>query len=113
MATLTSRCRAAAAVGLVLALAALAGCGVRLRDASLLDRCGTLLQDAFPGGGIKVTKQEAVTPPTDSVAAIVVAVRGIRRNVAPDGIPLREVAAECRFDQGILTDFRWTQGPLR
>jgi hypothetical protein len=113
MATTTSRRRAAAAVVLVLALAALAGCGVRLRDASLLDRCGLLLQEAFPGGSIKVTKEEAVTPPDDSLAAIVVAVRGIRRNVAPDGIPLREVAAECRFEQGILAGFHWTQGPLR
>jgi hypothetical protein len=113
MATPASRRRAAAAIAVVLALPALAACGVRLRDASLLDRCGILLQEAFPGGDIKVTKQEAVTPPTDSLAATVVAVRGVRRNVAPGGIPLREVAAECRFDQGILIDFRWTQGPLR
>jgi hypothetical protein len=113
MAPLASRHRAAAAIAIALALSALASCGVRLRDASLLDRCGILLQEAFPGGDIKVTKQEAMTPPADSIAAIAVAVRGIRRNVAPGSIPLREVAAECRFDQGILTGFRWTQGPLR
>jgi hypothetical protein len=113
MASPAFRRRAAAAIAIVLALPALAGCGVKLRDASMLDRCGILLQEAFPGGDIKVTKQEAVTPASDTLAATVVAVRGVRPDIAPGGTPLREVAAECRFDQGILTGFRWTHGPLR
>jgi hypothetical protein len=113
MATLTSRHRAAIGVAVALTLAALTGCGVRLRDASLLDRCAILLQEAFPGADIKVTKAEAVTPPSDTIAATVVAVRAVRRDVAPGSTPLREVAAECRFDQGILSGFRWTRGPLR
>jgi hypothetical protein len=109
MSTLTSR-RCAAAIVLAVTLA---GCGVRLRDASLFDRCGSIMQEAFPGGDIMVTKQEAATPPSESIAAVVVAVRGVRRNVEPGGIPLHELAAECRFDEGILTGFHWTQGPLR
>jgi len=91
----------------------LAGCGVRLRDESLLDRCGDLMQEAFPGGDIKLTKKEVANETTSSIAAIVVAVEGERRNVPAGGEPLRDVAAECRFENGILTGFRWTKGPLR
>jgi hypothetical protein len=40
-------------------------------------------------------------------------VHGVRRNVAPGGVLQRELAVECRFDEGILIGFRWTQGPLR
>jgi len=105
--------RIAAALALVLAVPALAGCGVRLREASLSDRCGRLMQEAFPGGDVTVTTQEAVTPPTAGLAAAVVVVHGVRRNVAPGGVLQRELAVECRFDEGILIGFRWTQGPLR
>ena len=91
----------------------LVGCGVRLRDESLLDRCGDLMQQAFPGGDIKLTKKEVANETTSSIAAIVVAVEGERRNVPAGGEPLRDVAAECRFENGVLTGFRWTKGPFR
>jgi hypothetical protein len=94
-------------------LAVLAGCGVRLREESLLDRCGDVMEQAFPGGGIKITRKEIPSQATDSIATTIVAVEGTRRNVAPGGVPLRDVAAECRFNEGILTGFRWTRGPLR
>jgi hypothetical protein len=101
------------AAALCLGLLALAGCGLRLREASPLDRCAELMQEAFPGGDIKPTKKEVADEATASIAAVVARVEGERRNVPAGGQPLRDVAAECRFDNGILTGFRWTKGPLR
>jgi hypothetical protein len=104
--------RARFLVLLPLALA-LAGCGVELRQESLLVRCGQLMQQAFPGGGIEVTKTALVPEATRSIATSVVAAQGTRTEVAPGSMVLRDVAVECRFDDGILTGFRWTKGPLR
>lgn len=95
-----------------LALAALAGCGLRIREESLTDRCADVMRQAFRGGGIKVTKEEALAPPTASVASFATAVEGVREKL-PEGSPLRrDVAVECEFNDGILTSFRWTKGPL-
>lgn len=91
---------------------ALTGCGARLREASLLDRCADFMAEAFPGGNIKPTRKEVVNESTPSIAGVVAAVEGERRNVAPGSVPLREIAAECRFENGILTGFRWTKGPI-
>ena len=101
------------AAALCLALLALAGCGLRLREATPLDRCAELMQQAFPGGEIKPTKKEVADETTPSIAAVVARVEGERQNVAAGGVPRRDVAAECRFENGILTGFRWTKGPLR
>src|SRR5215469_15098435 len=98
---------------LCFAALALAGCGLQLREESLLDRCAELMQAAFPGGDIKATKKEVANEATSSIAGVVARVEGERRNVPADGVPLRVVAAECRFDNNILTGFRWTKGPLR
>ncbi len=91
----------------------LAGCGSELGAGSPAQRCGELMQQAFPGGRIEVTKTSLVTAPAESIATIVVAAEGRRRDIAPGGPPLRDVAAECRFNDDILTGFRWTKGPLR
>ena len=100
--------------GLVVAalLASLGACG--LREASLSDRCGEAMQAAFPGGKIKVTKAEvAADPQGASVTSMLAKVAGQRRNVAEGGVVARDVAVECRFEDNVLTGFRWTQGPLR
>ena len=99
----------------VLCLAGLAnaGCGLRLREASPLDRCAELMQQAFPGGDIRPTKKEVAEEAASSIATVIARVEGERRNVSPDSVPLRDVAVECRFENGILTGFRWTKGPLR
>lgn len=101
------------AAALPLTLLALTGCGLRVREASPLDRCAELMQQAFPGGDIKPTKKEVAEEARPSIAAVVARVEGERQNVAAGTVPLREVAAECRFENGILTGFRWTKGPLR
>ena len=103
--------RTAALLG-VAAAVVLAGCG--LREASLSDRCGEMMQDAFPGGRIKVTKAEVTPDPAGaSVGSMVAAVSGVRRNVAEGDVLARDVAVECRFEDNILTGFRWTAGPLQ
>jgi hypothetical protein len=101
------------AAALCLALLALAGCGLRLREASPLDRCADLMQEAFPGGHIKPMKKEVVEETAPSIATIIARVEGERRNVGEGGAPRRDVAVECRFENGILTGFGWTKGPLR
>ncbi len=91
----------------------LASCGVRLRDESLLDRCGDLMQHAFPGADIEVTGKALLPQETRSLATSIVAAQGRRRDLGPGTLPPRDIAIECRFDEGILTGFRWTKGPLR
>ncbi|MGO8915846.1 MAG: hypothetical protein ACLQJR_08060 [Stellaceae bacterium] len=94
---------------------ALAACSLiaSVREETPTGRCGEFMQQAFPGGDITVTKTAVVPVETQSIATIVAAAEGTRKNVAPNGVPLREVAVECRFNEGILTGFRWTKGPLR
>jgi hypothetical protein len=100
----------------------LAGCGSGLSDAevggielhqqSLLDRCGQFMRAAFPGGNIKVTKTAMVPQATESIATIVASAEGLRRDLPKETVLARDVAVECRFDDNILTGFRWTKGPL-
>jgi hypothetical protein len=97
----------------LLALAALSGCSLDPRSPSFLDACAALMKEAFPGGDIKIVKAEAQTQQTESIATIVVAVAGERQKVPAGGIPLRDIAVECRYTEGILSGFRWTKGPLR
>jgi len=93
-------------------IAGLAGCG--LREASLSDRCGEMMEAAFPGGKIKVTTAEVTADPQGaSVTSMIAKVGGQRRNVAEGAVVARDVAVECHFQDNILTGFRWTQGPLQ
>jgi hypothetical protein len=101
-------------IAALLALAALALGGCGLREASLSDRCGEMMRDAFPSGKIKVTKADVAGDPAGaSVTSMVAAVSGVRRNVAEGDVLARDVAVECRFEDNILTGFRWTAGPLQ
>jgi len=105
--------RAAALACLLCSALGLAGCDTRLRDESLLDRCGDAMQQAFPQTEIKVTKKALVAQETQSYAASVVTAEGERNDLPADSPLPRDIAVECRFDNGILTGFRWTKGPLR
>ena len=97
---------------LALAAVLLSACG--LREASLSDRCGKAMQDAFPDGKITVTKAEVAADPAGaSVTSMIAKVGGQRRTVAEGDVVARDVAVECRFEDNILTGFRWTAGPLQ
>ena len=102
-----------AALLLLLQTLLLAGCGTDLAAGSPAERCGELMQQAFPGGRIEVTRTQLVPAPAESIATMVITAEGRRRGIAPGGPPLSDVAVECRYNDGILTGFRWTRGPLR
>lgn len=84
------------------------------REPSYTDRCAALMKASFPGGDITVTDAHAaLSHQAASLAIMTAEVAGTRQNVAAGGFVAREVAVECRFDNGVLTDFHWTKGPFR
>ena len=87
------------------------GAGCHLAPSGgMADRCADTMQQAFPGADINITKREATAA---SLTTIVAHVEGIRNDMPPHGPLARNLAVECRFDNSILTEFRWTAGPLR
>lgn len=93
-------------LGLVCCLAA--GCGVT-RDVGLAGRCADIMQRAFPSATIEIGKSEASAT---SLTTIEARVEGARSDMPPEGPLAHDLAVECRFDDNILTAFRWTKGPL-
>jgi hypothetical protein len=92
-------CAALCAVG--------AGCGVP-RDIGAAERCADLMRRAYPSAAIDIAKTEASAT---SLTTIVARAEGVRTDL-PQGAPLtRDLAVECRFDENVLTGFRWTAGP--
>lgn len=85
------------------------GCGIR-PDVGLADRCAAIMRLAYPSTTIDITKREASAT---SLTTIVASVEGVRTDLPPDQPLARDLAVECRFDENILTGFRWTAGPTR
>lgn len=65
---------------------------------------------AFPIATIEITKSQASAT---SLTTIIAVVEGSRSDMPPEGPLARDLAVECRFDDNILTAFRWTAGPTR
>lgn len=86
-----------------------AGCGIP-RDIGLAERCADIMRRAYPSAAIEVTKSEATAT---SLTAIIARVEGVRTEMPADAPQPRELAVECRFDENVMTGFRWTSGPLR
>jgi hypothetical protein len=86
-----------------------AGCGIP-RDVGLAERCADLMRRAYPSAAIDITKSEASAT---SLTTIVAKAEGVRTDLPADAPLLRDLAVECRFDENILTQFRWTAGPTR
>jgi len=95
----------------VLALALLccigAGCGT-IPDVGLAERCADIMRRAYPSATIDITKREASAT---SLTTIMALVEGVRTDLDPDQPLAQNLAVECRFDENILTGFRWTAGP--
>ncbi len=76
---------------------------------SYTDRCADIMRRAFPENGVDMgtplVSQDGTT--------IVTQVSGIRKSVPANSPYARRIGVECRFDGGILTGFRWIEGPLR
>jgi hypothetical protein len=76
---------------------------------SLIDRCADVMRRALPASGLKITEQKVNV----DMSTATIEVSGVRSGVEEGGIYVRDVAAQCDFQSGILTSFRWTRGPLR
>jgi hypothetical protein len=83
------------------------GCG-SVPQAGMAGRCADFMTAADPGADIGITKSGAVAK---SLTTIVAAVEGVRTDLPPRASPPRRLAVECRFENGVLTGFRWTKGP--
>lgn len=80
-----------------------------LGSVSLIDRCADVMRRALPASGLKIMDQKVNV----DMSTATIEVSGVRSGVEEGGIYLRDVAAQCDFQSGILTSFRWTRGPLR
>ena len=76
---------------------------------SLADRCADFMHRAFPESKIEVTDSQV----SAQMDATTVDIAATRNSVPVGGLYARDVGVECRFQNGILTDFRWTKGPVR
>lgn len=76
---------------------------------SLGDRCADIAHRALPDSGLDITDRRVSVDGNTTMVVIV----GARTAVPANGLYTREVAAECRFEDGILMGFRWTGGPIR
>ena len=100
-------------------LLALAGCSrmstlsfdtkLAVGSVSLVDRCTDFMYRAYPETTIDVGGSHVASDAESST----VTVEGVRSNVPASSSYARNIAAECRFEGGILTGFRWTAGPVR
>ncbi len=110
--------------GLTLFVAALAlavaGCNEErpreLRNLGLSDRCADFMRLSFPRGEIEIkeTNNQAETVENGNLGLTIIEVEGVRPKIPQTGGFLaRDVAARCRFQNGVLVEFRWTKGPLR
>jgi hypothetical protein len=90
-------------------LGGLAGCGIQ-RDVGVAERCADFMQRAFPSAALEVAKSEASAT---SLTTMIARVQGVRSNLPAEAAAPRDLAVECRFDENVLTGFRWTAGPTR
>ena len=85
-----------------------AACGGIPRDVGLAERCADIMRRAYPSAAIDITKTEATAT---SLTTIMAKAEGIRTDVPPGAPVPQDLAVECRFDENVLTGFRWTAGP--
>jgi hypothetical protein len=78
------------------------------RDLGTAERCADIMRRAYPNAAIDITKTEASAT---SLTTIVANAEGVRTNVPPGAPVPNDLAVECRFDENIMTGFRWTAGP--
>ncbi|HXE16111.1 MAG TPA: hypothetical protein VN632_02700 [Stellaceae bacterium] len=87
-----------------------------VRNTGLGDRCADYLRFSFPGATIQVTAKHVDVANTQhgGLGLMIVDVEGMRPDIpATGGFLARDIAARCRFQNGVLTEFRWTKGPNR
>lgn len=112
--------RIASAAVLAALATALAACGAvepqQLRHRGFGDRCADIMAQSYPGAKIDITVKHVTISTTEhgSLGLMIADVGGIRPDLpVTGGFLARDIAARCRFENGILTQFRWTKGPYR
>jgi hypothetical protein len=89
----------------------LAGCGPAARfvpQGGMAERCANFMTKAFPSAAIDIIKSEAAA---ESLTTIDAKVEAVRTDLPPHAPLPRFIAVACRFENGVLTGFRWTKGP--
>jgi len=76
---------------------------------SYVDRCVKLMRAAYPDADFKITDQHFATGA--NIEKATVDVEGTE-HVGADTNPMKPVAAQCRFENGIIVDFHWTKSPV-
>jgi hypothetical protein len=90
------RRKIAAPAALALAGAVLAACA--LREEGVSDRCADMVNSAWPGGA-DITERRASVGDSVETAEVSGTANG------------NKIAAQCRFEHDMLTDFRWLSAP--
>jgi hypothetical protein len=80
-------------------------------SASYMDRCIDIMKRAYSSAHIDITNKRIGIGPNMDMA--VVDVQGTRSDVPVGSKTPRDIAAQCRFDGGVIVDFHWTAGPLQ
>jgi hypothetical protein len=99
--------QASTALPCVALCSVVAACAVP-RDLGLAERCADIMRRASPSAAIDITKSEATAT---SLTTIIAKAEGVRADVPPGAPVPHDLAVECRFDDNVLTGFRWTAGP--
>ena len=93
---------------------ALAGCSLQKMQGKLVpdtvslgDRCAAIMQTAMPFAQIELGARGARDL---DVRTIIVQVSGTRTDLPKDAAESRDLAAECTFENNVMTAFRWTKG---
>jgi hypothetical protein len=74
---------------------------------SLSDRCAEFMTAAMPFADIAIDTR---TAENSGINTIIARVAGRRTDHSADRTIARDLAVECQFDGGVLTDFHWTKG---
>ena len=100
------------------AILVLAGCArmsevgfdtrMALGTVSMADRCSDFMKRAFPGGDINIVGSHVDADMDHTL----ITVQGVRKDLPAGSSDARNVAVECHFGNGVLTDFRWIAGPI-
>jgi hypothetical protein len=100
--------RAAIFVLIIAAGGLLVGCGLKAPriGGGLADRCADIMQAAMPFAEIDIEKRASES---NSISKVIARVEGTRTDL-PEGSPPHDLAAECEFDNNILSAFRSTKG---
>jgi hypothetical protein len=90
----------------------LAGCAIRRDEMGFSGRCAAFMQRAALAGDITVTKEHAFDDTAQNFDTFVAEVQGVSDDMRSRRGAAHGVAGRCRFDEGVLTRFRWTVSPL-